>query len=431
MFALCEAIRTGFTDTQVQWTLFDNVNGVAGSSKRIFKAPATAIRPFYVEVSETGTVGCVRFRAWGDWDPATHTGAHGTADDGGATSAAQRGGIFAQDATFGYDLCFHDNGLVACSHTTFDSASFVGILDNASSVPSHMNGIAILQSDIIAGATSFPTQGMVNVLFPGQDLIIIGLTGNSGDARFGLKERVKITAVSASALTITATTNAYKAGSIAGFDPLPLGCTIQLNAAGQRVGIQGVDPPGAQGIFFPYRLDGSTSGTSDSSRVWSFTFDLSPASGSDLWGKTYRLGNLPVFQVGRLWGQNLGSVLGFEASRGRLPPTAGHFRTTTQALTDRIRVGADNWFRVISPAGAGGTGWADIGLAMGPRPGAEVANVGGVDWQGALALDFAALADVTGGLKRSFDNKHWLGPRSFFNNMAWHTRYQGPKKRTF
>src|SRR5260370_16884203 len=94
MFALCEAIRTGFTDTQVMWTLFDNVNGIAGSSKRIFKAPATAIRPFYIEVSETGTVGCVRFRAWGDWDPATHTAAHSTPDHVAPPSAAPPARIF-------------------------------------------------------------------------------------------------------------------------------------------------------------------------------------------------------------------------------------------------------------------------------------------------------------------------------------------------
>ncbi len=386
MFSLCEAIRTGFLDVQVGWSLFDNVSSAAGSSKRIYKSPATARQAFYVEVSETGTVGRVRFRCWADWDPITHVGAQGTFDDGG-TGTGSHGGVLGQDATFAYDLIFHDNGFVAVAHTTFDSCAFAGICDNSSSVPAHMSGTPALASDIIAGATSFPTSiSMVGKLFVGQDLILIGLTGVSGDARFGLKERVKVTAISAAALTITATINAYKAGSVAGFDPFPIACTVQLDTAGSRNGIHGEDPPTSNAIFFAYRLDGTAPG-GDGSRIWSYCFDLSAGSGSDLWGKTYRLGNLPVFQVGRLHAQHL-APLGFEAARGWLPPIVGHYRGTTQALGDRLQVGSDSWYKTAVPLGASGTGWVDIGLAFGPRPSAEMV-VGTTDWQGAFAQDLA------------------------------------------
>jgi len=85
-----------------------------------------------------------------------------------------------------------------------------------------LGGVAVLASDITAGATSLPTtQSMVDRIFPGQDLIINCITGScitgrSADSRFGNQEHLKVTAVSSSALTVTATANAYKAGSIAG-----------------------------------------------------------------------------------------------------------------------------------------------------------------------------------------------------------------------
>jgi len=395
-FALAEAIRTGFIDTQVGWTLFDNVSSVAGSSKRIFKSPATAIRTFYIEVSERTTLGLLRFRCWTDWDPSTHTGALGTFDDGGNTTAAISGGVVAQDATFTYDLAFHDNGFVCCSHIpSLDSPSIACLLDNTASVPVHMSGVAVLASDIIAGATSFPTtQSMVGKIFVGQDLIINCITGDSTDTRFGKKEHLKVTAVSASALTVTATANAYKAGSIAGFDPMPIATSVQLSTSGLREGLVGESPPNALSALFSYRMDG-TGPLQDTSRWWSYCFDDDAAGGSDLWGKTYRLGNLPVFQCGRLRGELL-LPAGFEASRGRAPPIAGHFRGTTQVLGDRIQVGTDNWFKVVVGFGAGGTGWADIGLIFGPRPSAEV-PAGTTDWQGAFADDPTGFGMLAGG----------------------------------
>jgi len=60
---------------------------------------------------------------------------------------------------------------------------------------------------------------------------------------------------------------------------------------------------------------------------------------------------------------------------------------------------------------------------------AGIMSAAGGTTQADQTVSFIGAASGAG--KRSFDPKHFLSPREFFTGMAWHTGYQGPKKKTF
>lgn len=239
-------LAAGWTETVIS-----SVSGTRSSAFTGIAVDSTAANAPTIVVGETTASSLVYFQSGADWDPVTKTLIAQCGDTTtsilATTSGTNKWFIRANNyAVFAVNL-------VSASY----NKAYAGLLKRG--LASGRSGVTKATTSLAIGATSIPTASdMTGKLQVNQFIHVQNFAHTSGNANAAHAERVKVTAISSSALTVTALTKAYDTGALVG--DRPMNCC----AGGNTI----FEFPTASSIFTPYLKDGSR--TSNTGQILNF-----------------------------------------------------------------------------------------------------------------------------------------------------------------